>query len=150
MLNRFVCLALFALLCTCAFAQKTSADEQAIRGLIASIEAGWNAASGVKFAAPFAENADYVVVNGMHIKGRKIIGDAHQGLFTGVYKGSVNKADIKSVRFLRPDVAVALVAWTLKHGQGTNNAMNTMVWVKNNGKWEIEAFHNTPVTPPRG
>ncbi|HEX9930057.1 MAG TPA: SgcJ/EcaC family oxidoreductase [Pyrinomonadaceae bacterium] len=144
------------LICASAlgFAQeKTSGnqDEAAVRQIVKSVEAGWNAHDGKAFAAPFAPDADYVIVNGMHIKGRDAIEKGHVGIFTTVYKDSRNAATIKSVRFLRPDVAVVHVEWNLDfkaNGETRKgHAMNTMIMTKDNGKWSIAAFHNTPVMP---
>jgi uncharacterized protein (TIGR02246 family) len=127
-------------------------DETAIRQIVKSVEAGWNAHDGKAFAAPFASDADYVIVNGMHIKGRDAIEKGHIGIFTTVYKDSRNAATVKSVRFLRPDVAVVHVEWNLEYGGNGETkkarAMNTMIMTKDNGKWSIAAFHNTPVQMP--
>ena len=47
-----------------------AADEAAMRENVKQMETGWNTKSGALFAKPFAEDADYVVINGMYIKGR--------------------------------------------------------------------------------
>jgi uncharacterized protein (TIGR02246 family) len=134
--------------------QSSSADEAAIRKVIQQVEDGWNAHSGTAFAAPFASDADYVVVNGMHLKGRDAIEKGHTGIFTTIYKDSRNAATVKSIRFLRPDVALVLVEWNLEFKMGgetrKGHAMNTMVMTKDGGKWSIAAFHNTPIQPPTG
>lgn len=133
--------------------EKTSGsqDENAVRQIVKSVEAGWNAHDGKAFAAPFASDADYVIVNGMHIKGRDAIEKGHVGIFTTIYKDSRNAATIKSLRFLRPDVAVVHVEWNLEfkaNGETRKgHAMNTMIMTKDNGRWSIAAFHNTPVMP---
>ena len=57
-------------------------DTDALRGIVAQLEAGWNAGDGDAFAAPFAEDVDYVVVDGQHIQGRPIIAAAHRALET--------------------------------------------------------------------
>src|SRR5688572_10629342 len=124
---------------------KISPDEAKIRALVKQLENGWNAHSSTQFAAPFAPNADYVVVNGMYIKGRKAIDNGHKQIFDTIYKDSVNKSTIQSIRFLRPDVAVVHVKWHLNYHNSDHHAMNTQVYVKNKGKWMIEAFHNTPI-----
>jgi uncharacterized protein (TIGR02246 family) len=132
-------------------AQTVSPDETAIREAVLVMEKGWNAGDAKMFGSYFTEDADYVVVNGMHLKGRKAIDEGHERIFATVYKGSVNKATIKSVRFLCPDVAIAHVAWHLKFGENRATearAMNTMVWQKKDGKWQAVAFHNTPVVAP--
>lgn len=136
--------------------EKTSAnqDEVIIRQIVKTVEAGWNAHDGKAFAAPFAADADYVVVNGMYIKGKDAIEQGHIGILTTVYKDSRNAATIKSIRFLRPDVAVVHVEWNLEYKANAetrnNRAMNTMIMTKDSGKWSILAFHNTPIQPPQG
>ena len=133
--------------------QNSSADEAAIRQVVKQVEDAWNAHDGKAFAAPFATDADYVVVNGMSIKGREAIEKGHTGIFTTIYKDSHNVATIKSVRFLRPDVAVVHIEWNLEFRMGDKtekgHAMNTMVMTKDGGKWSIAAFQNTPIQAER-
>ena len=124
-------------------------DEAAIRANVGQIVKGWNMKSGAEFAKPFAEDADYVVINGMKIKGRTAINKGHQGIFDTVYKNSSLSYTIEQLRFLRPDVAVIHVQAELQVTQGdtteTGNARITLVMTKNNDKWEIAAFQNTPI-----
>lgn len=155
MSRRFTWLALvFALMLTCAIGRSasltTEADEAAIRAIVKQMEDGWNAHDGKAFSAPFAADADYVVVNGMYIKGRPEIEKGHTAIFTTIYKESRNAATVKSIRFLRPDVAVVHVEWNLeiRSGGDKHRAMNTLILTKDSGKWSIAAFHNTPVMPP--
>jgi len=113
---------------------------------------GWNAHDAKIHAAAFAPDADYVVVTGSHDKSREIIQARHTQLFSSIYKNSRNVATIKSVRFLRPDVAVVHAEWNLLHDLSDSetrkgHAMNTMVLTKEKGKWSIAAFHNTPIRP---
>lgn len=135
-------------------AKDASRDEAAIRAAVQSVEDGWNAHDGKAFAAPFAADADYVVVNGMYIKGREAIEQGHAQLFSTLYKDSRNAATVKGVRFIRPDVAVAHVEWNLEFKVGGETrkarAINTMVFTKEGGKWAIAAFHNTPVQKQGG
>ncbi len=132
--------------------QNSTSDEAAIRQVVQQVQDGWNAKSGQAFAAPFAADADYVVVNGMKLKGRDVIEKGHTGIFTTIYKDSHNVATVKSVRFLRPDVAVVHVEWNLEFRVNDKpekgHAMNTMVMTKDGGKWSIAAFQNTSVQPP--
>lgn len=155
-------LAILALAALC-HAQTTSAnsgargggkDEEAVRAVVRQLQDGWNAHDGAAFAAPFAADADYVVVNGTYIKGRDAIEKGHVGIFTTIYKESRNVATVKGVRFLRPDVAVAHVEWNLEFKAGGETrkarAINTLVLTRDGGRWSIAAFHNTPVQPPQG
>lgn len=58
---------------TAAPPKDAAQDEAAIRAAVKSVEDAWNAHDGKAFAAPFAPDADYVVVNGTYIKGREVI-----------------------------------------------------------------------------
>lgn len=141
-------LMLYAIMTNAQTSQNASADETAIRQIVQQVQDAWNAHDGKAFAAPFATDADYVVVNGMYIKGREAIEQGHTQIFSTIYKESKNAATVKSVRFLRPDVAVAHVEWNLEFREGgetrRGQAMNTMVLTKEEGRWGIAAFHNTP------
>jgi len=122
-------------------------DEQAVRQIVKQLEDGWNAHDGKAFAAPFAADADYVVVNGSKLKGREAIEQGHAGIFTTIYKESHNSGTVTSVRFLRPNVAVAHVEWNLEISPGDEKAkaISTLVLTKDGAKWSIAAFQNTPI-----
>ena len=133
-------------------AQKTggqAADETAIRAGVEQMMKGWNAGNGAEFAKPFAEDADYVVINGMQIKGREAIAKGHLGIFETFYKNSNLSLSADSIRFLRPDVAIVHVSGSLKVTQGeaqrTTGARITLVMTKTGNKWEIAAFQNTQI-----
>lgn len=126
-----------------------SADDAAVRENVRQMEAGWNAKSGALFAKPFAEDADYVVINGTHIRGREAIDKGHQRIFDTVFKDSTLALSVKQVRFLRPDVAVVHVDGrnTVKQAGEARvwNAIITLVMVRDGGAWKITAFQNTQV-----
>ena len=126
-----------------------AADEAALRESVKQLETGWNTKSGALFAKPFAEDADYVVINGMYIKGRATIETAHQRIFDTIYKDTKINLTVKQIRFLRPDVAVVHVTG---HREGptkelTQDAILTLVMTKEQHGWTIAAFQNTGVAP---
>ena len=126
-----------------------AADEAAVRENVRQMEAGWNAKSGALFAKPFAADADYVVVNGMHLRGRDAIEKSHQHIFDTFYKNSILSVSVRHIRFLRPDVAVVHVQGNNKtrHGAETRetNVLVTLVMTKEKGDWRIVAFQNTQI-----
>jgi uncharacterized protein (TIGR02246 family) len=129
-------------------------DEAAIRANVEQTAKGWNAKSGAEFAKPFAEDADYVIINGMKIKGREAIDKGHQQIFDTIYKISTLTVSVEQIRFLRPDVAVVHVrsalSVTRENSTQTGNGRITMVMTKNKDRWEIAAFQNTSIQPPPG
>jgi uncharacterized protein (TIGR02246 family) len=132
---------------------QNNADETSIRAEIKNLEDGWAKKDGNLFAKPFAENADYVVVNGNHLKGKKAIAEGHQFIFDSFYKETFIKADIQSIRYIRPDIALVHVAGHMtgkSNGQVVDTkSFMTMTMEKTASGWQIAAFQNTAVQPPR-
>jgi len=147
--------AITSIICACLMAGAISAspkqqarpeDEAAIRKIVSRMQEGWNTGSGKEFAASFDEDADYVVVNGMRIKGRTEIDAGHQRIFDTVYKNSRQSSTVQTVRFLSDTIALAHIEWNLKLADGhEGKAMNLLVLTKKNGQWGITAFHNTRI-----
>ena len=126
-------------------------DEQALRGIVAQLEAAWNNGDSVAWSKPFADDADFIHVLGGHFHGREAIEQGHRLIFDTVYKGSVNKFQVEKIRFASPDVAIVFVFATLK----VNNpgmppqlyARPTLIAQRRGAQWEIVTFQNTLVTP---
>jgi uncharacterized protein (TIGR02246 family) len=132
-----------------------SADESAIRALIQKCVDGWNKGSGEAFAPQFAEDSDFVPGNGMHHKGRQQNAAAHQRIFDTFFKGTRLWIQVKSVRFLKPDVAlIHSVSKVLKPGESDASPepdfIQTWVVMKRKGAWFIDAFQNTPIQRQSG
>lgn len=134
-------------------AQIPASDEAAIKQLVQQVQDAWNAHDGAAFAAPFAADADYVVINGMKIKGRDEIEKGHTAIFTTTYKDSRNIATVKGIRLLRADVAIVHIEWSLEYSSGAekkrSRAMNSWVVTKDEGKWSIASFQITPIQGER-
>jgi uncharacterized protein (TIGR02246 family) len=128
-------------------------DETAIREVVRKAQDGWNANDERAFAAAFAEDADYVLVNGRHVKGREAISVGARADFSTIFKDSNNSYSVEDARFIRPDVAIAHVYQLLKYRDGEaiqeSSARSTWVLTKNDGKWSVAAFQNTLIAPSR-
>ncbi len=124
-----------------------AADEAAIRENVKQLETGWNTKNGAAFAKPFAEDADYVIINGRLIKGRETIATGHQRIFDTVFKDTKLELTVKQVRFLRADVAVVHVSGHRDSPtrELVQDAMITFVMTKEGKTWTIAAFQNTAV-----
>ena len=129
--------------------ESQSADESAMREGVKQMETGWNTKSGALFAKPFAEDADYVVINGMYIKGRAVIETQHQRIFDTIFKDTTLTLTVKQIRFLRPDVAIVHVSGQRVGPSKDHNqeAMITLVMTKQKDGWVIAAFQNTAIAP---
>ena len=83
-----------------------AADENAIRAIHQQMIDAWNTGNGSAFAAQFSDDADFVVFEGTHLKGRHQIATFTQQIFDTVMKGSRLEGEVNFVRFLSPDLAV--------------------------------------------
>jgi uncharacterized protein (TIGR02246 family) len=125
----------------------TPAEHVDAERLVAKLQAAWNAMDGAAFAAPFAEDADFVNILGEHFRGREKVAAGHVGIFRTIYAGSTVDMKLERARLLRPDVALAHVHSILDVPQGLlagrHVARFSMVLTRGSGGWEIAAFHNT-------
>lgn len=149
----FLTLCAFPLVAQEAKSPKAKAeDEAAIRENVKQMESGWNAKSGATYAKPFAEDADFVVINGMHIQGHEAIEKSHQRIFDTMFKNTTVSLTVKQIRFLRPDVAVVHVNGHRDAPEAerdlVGDAMMVMVMTKEGTQWKIASFQNTWVTGP--
>src|SRR5215470_7523215 len=113
-------------------------EEVAVRGLIDAFVNAWNAGDGEAFARPFAEDADFTAIHGLRARGRESIARAHSEIFATTYKGTKLSPTVESVRFLRPDVAVADVTMESQNFPfGLRRTLPLVVATKEGGAWSI-------------
>jgi uncharacterized protein (TIGR02246 family) len=126
-------------------------DRAALDLIVRRLEAAWNAGDGEAFAAPFAEDADFVTIRGEHYSGQAGIAAGHAAIFRTIYAGSANHMTVEAARLLRPDVALVRVYSGLEVPQGplagTHRARFTLLLTREQGGWKIAILHNTLVAP---
>jgi uncharacterized protein (TIGR02246 family) len=125
-----------------------SADEKALHDLFQVSKDGWTRGDGYAYAASFTEDADYILWNGTHLKGRQAIAAAHQQLFETRFGGSRLECEIQHIRFLSDDIAlVHLQSSPQIRGQQVpapeQYAIQTLVAIKQAHGWRFTAFQNT-------
>jgi uncharacterized protein (TIGR02246 family) len=122
-------------------------NERMVADLVGGLERAWNEGDGAAFAAPFAEDADFVNIRGEHARTREAIAQGHQGIFNTIYKGSTVRYEVAAVRRIARDVLVAHVRSRLNAPAGPlageHRSLFTMVLVHAQNDWRIAAFHNT-------
>ena len=127
------------------------ADRTAIAAVVKQMEDAWNGGDAKGFAAPMAENVDFITIRADHLYGRQAVIDSHIDVLSTFYAGSTNHFNITDVRFLRRDVALAQIRAVLEAPsgplQGRHEATYSLVLVQENGNWEVAFFHITLATP---
>jgi uncharacterized protein (TIGR02246 family) len=130
-------------------ANQEMGDKEAIfnnaKGFVDAFEKG----DAKAVAAFWAEDGDYVDLDGRHLRGRAAIEDAFKEFFKE-NKGLKLRIDVKSVRFVTPDVAIEDGTSSVIPPDGTppNPAGYTNVHVKKGGQWVLQSVREAPYTPP--
>lgn len=132
--------------------------EADVRGVLDRLTDAWNSGDAAAYGRLFTEDADYVTFFGANFPGREAIESSHRALFEGPLRGSKLTGALggeAKVRFVRPDVAVAVVGGgsSLTGAEVADEGREStvsFVLVREEGEWLITAFQNTRVSDPRG
>jgi uncharacterized protein (TIGR02246 family) len=133
-------------------------QEAAIRGLLAEVQAAWNAHDMARFAANFADDADFVNVRGLWWRGRDEIEERHAASHASRFRESRMANRLEEAREIAPEVWVAHVRWTMeghlrsgpRETAEVRNGISTWVLQRRGTKLLIVAAHNTDeLGPPR-
>ena len=145
-------LGLLLILCGFAVSKNTgdhSKDEAAIRAIIANLNDAWTKGDARMWGEQFAEDADFTVWTGTYVKGREAITRGHEEIFGTIYKGTKLRLTVRSIRFLRDDVAVVHADGSVVKQEeefpSTPQVVPAFVLTKEKGQWRIAVFQNTRV-----
>jgi uncharacterized protein (TIGR02246 family) len=143
---------IFLLLGGSLFAQDRTKDEAAINAVVDAMIYSWNHHNYDDLKNYTTENTDFVNVVGMWWKARKESQYAHQVYHNTIFKESDVRKDSVFIRFITNDVAIAHLFWhfsafTDPAGKtlGPDDCIATIVYVKQNGKWLMEAGENITI-----
>ena len=136
-------------------AQPTTDAKAKIANIVAAFTDSWNRHDMRALAALFAEDADFVNVIGMHWRGRVEIEARHVDVHRTIFRNSTLRTLDYSLRLLSPGVVLAHIRWEMTgqeeiHGAFSADARQgviTGVFVEQEGRWLIAAFHNTEFVP---
>jgi len=124
-------------------------------GLVEGFIRAWNAHDMKALGGLFAEDADFITVEGNWWKGRAWIQAQHERAHAAKLKATMLVETNTTVRLARPDVAVLLFKWELSgepdpEGKPTapRHGIMQIVAVKQAGGWRIVSAQNTNAMTP--
>ena len=130
------------------------ADEEAIRKLIAEMTDASSKADAKAATRMYAADADFVTGRGERFTGAAQIEERLGAIFAARGAAVTVKTLNVTVRFIRPDVAVAHVTNELRglmssDGQKlpAQQELSLRVFTRDGTTWRAAAFHNTVVKP---
>ena len=156
-MGKFYAVGLVSLFMASAGTAGVSAEEAKIVELQQQQAAAWNAHDIGAYAALFTPGADVINVLGWHWTSRAELQEKLGRGFSFIFANSQLTVQDVSVEFLKPDVAVAHVQWTLTGALSPTGApsdipqqgIQTQVVVRQAGVWRVSHFQNTNSVPER-
>jgi uncharacterized protein (TIGR02246 family) len=120
------------------------AEEQALRKAVEDYCASFNKGDLDAVASSWTHDAEYVNEDGKSFRGRDAIRRLMKKAMED-HKGSKQSIKIRSIRFVKPDVAVeeGTVFMTAPEGN-IEPGRYSAIWVKQQGKWRINSVHDLP------
>lgn len=138
-------------------------DDQALAALVGEVEQAWNAHDMSRFAACFAQDADFVNVRGWWWRGRDEIERNHALFHETIFSDSTMDLELAAVREVGSGVILAHVKWRMVGhevgGPEQTSEPRSGIWSwvirDRDGRLEIVSSHNTdtmdvPPTHPLG
>lgn len=125
-----------------------SADEAAIKQVVAGFSNGWNTHDAHAMCSALADDVQWVSWRGDVSHSRKQVEDDHATLFAGLYKNSHRNDSVKAIRFLTPDLASVDNYWSMtgaKKRDGSDWPYRAgyvnFLMAKRDGRWVIIVSH---------
>jgi uncharacterized protein (TIGR02246 family) len=125
-------------------------DEDAIKKVIVGTTEAFNKHDAKAFARFYAPDAELVTVRGERMKGAAEIEKGLAAIFATRATAATLKTLEVSIRFIKPDVAIAHVTNEMSGvinaeggGMPPHRELSIRVLVKTAGAWLVTAFHNT-------
>jgi uncharacterized protein (TIGR02246 family) len=132
--------------------------EAAIRKIVADQALAWNAGDSKGYASRVADDVSFTNLFGMVMYGAAPFQKRHAEILAGFYKGTTKKHSVRRIRFITPDVAIvdidnevhgvkAMPPGIVVPADGVVKTQLMELFVRRDGGWWIEAYHNVDVKP---
>jgi uncharacterized protein (TIGR02246 family) len=130
----------------------SSADEAAVRAVVAEFASTWNRHDMPGMHALDTEDVEWINISGHHWRGKAMVYKGHDAIHRTMCAKSEVRYESLTIRAIAPDVAIAVA--TIKVGPFTIpsgpvipelKTRGSFVLVKHGDTWKIAHFHNTTV-----
>jgi uncharacterized protein (TIGR02246 family) len=150
--NAAMAAALVFLSAGAARAQNRARDSDAIKSVESQFEAAWNRHDIKALGALLTDDVDFITVGGQWLRDRGEFETYHAELHKAQFKDSVLTVKDPQMRFLKSDVVVVHVRWSMRGDRDSDGTprepregLFTQVLIKQDGQWRITAAENTNI-----
>src|SRR5256885_3935011 len=106
-------------------AAQSGPDEAAIRSILQEEGTPWNKGDAQTYSKHFAADGTFTNILGMFFTGHQAFLDRHEEIFKGMFRGTVLRQDVVSLKFVRPDTAV----------------VETLTWISDRKSTRLNSSH---------
>jgi uncharacterized protein (TIGR02246 family) len=125
-------------------APAAASDQEAIRTALRGYVAAFNKGDLDGLMAYWSADPEFISESGETTRGREALTALFKATFTE-HKGATMKITVKSVRLLKPDVALQDGLVTVTAADGTpDKGAYTSVWTRTDGKWLLARVQDIP------
>jgi uncharacterized protein (TIGR02246 family) len=127
-------------------------DEQSVRQVVVAYQEAWNKHDADVMAALFTDGIEWINIVGMWWRGLPNVKLAHRRIHETIFKNTPFQIDSCSVRFLTPEIAIAVVTLSIggvvtpdgeQRPPGKDRL--SLVMLRRDREWKISHGHNTPI-----
>jgi uncharacterized protein (TIGR02246 family) len=156
MVGRAGCIAVLVFCSVSSFAQTDATREGAIRRIVAEQAKAWNAGDGAGYSRHVSPDVSFTNLFGMVMYGAPAFEKRHSDILATFYKGTTKAHTVRRIRFVTADVAIvdidnevhgvkAMPAGMPVPPDGIIRTQLMEVFVRRDGRWLVEAYHNVDV-----
>jgi uncharacterized protein (TIGR02246 family) len=139
-------------------ASSAASAESQVQRILTKQQIAWNIGDSASWGSAFAEDADFININGQVFHGREAIRQLHATTFAGQFKGSHTRITMRQFRQITPDVVLVEALHEVTNFKslppGINptegailKARSKYVLIKRDDLWQIIAAQNTAILP---
>jgi uncharacterized protein (TIGR02246 family) len=156
-LRNYLLVAIFVSMATFAFGSARAAaadgsansgDDAAIKDVIAAFSNGWNTHDAHAMCVSLADDVEWVNWRGEPLGTRKDVEEEHARLFADLYKNTHRTDEVKSIKYITPNVAIVDDYWTMTRARKRDGSdwpyragLYNFVMAKRNGRWIVIVSH---------
>jgi uncharacterized protein (TIGR02246 family) len=125
-----------------------SADDAAIKDVVAGFSNGWNTHDAHAMCVSLADDVEWVNWRGEPLAARKDVEEEHAKLFADLYKNTHRNDEVKSIKYVTPSLAIVDDYWTMTGSRKRDGSdwpyragLYNFVMAKRNGRWIVIVSH---------
>ena len=133
-------------------------DEVAIQNILKEEVAAWNKGDAQAYSQHFAADGTFTNILGMFFTGHQAFLERHEEIFKGMFRGTVVRQDVVSLKFVCPDTAVVETLTSVTGFSQSGPSPSTdakgrlrtrllQVMVRDADGWKIVVYHNVDIKP---